>query len=85
MSSQQQANRFRLTGHIISVISGLILGVTGFIYAATLGINIQSTEFFWLMGFESVVATASIAWYAVSLKLTPTGIDLQTTQGGKQN
>lgn len=64
------------------MISGLLLGVTGFIYAATLGVNIQSTEFFWLMGFESVVASASIAWYAMTLKFTPTGVDLSTIPSG---
>ena len=72
-------SQFRMTGHVVSVIAALILGGTGFAYAYNLHDKITETEFFYLMCFESITVSAGIAWYAVSLKLNPTGFDLQTT------
>ena len=73
------ASQFRMTGHIVSVICALILGGSGFAYAYGLHDKITETEFFYLMVFESITVSAGIAWYAVSLKLNPTGFDLETT------
>ena len=77
-------SQFRMTGHVVSVIAALILGGTGFAYAYNLHDKITETEFFYLMCFESITVSAGIAWYAVSLKMNPTGFDLETKQKAPQ-
>lgn len=73
-------NQFRITGHVISVICAMILGISvcGIVYAGQHQ-PLTETQFFYLMVYESVVVSAGIAWYAVSLKLSPTGVDVNTT------
>lgn len=78
--------RDTVKGHMTSIITGAIFGISVTAIVMFKQSPLNEVQFGYLMGFDSIVAISSVAWYAISAKLSPTGVTLspdgdQTAKG----